>query len=239
MTTNLNTLRTKYKNASQSNLHIEKIRLNPINKSLLRSNSQVVSNNNYNNSSGFFLTQKQERLRDVKKEIAELEQLLAGATQTSQSTLLLKKRKEIKEVTDSLELMKREYKKRMDECEDRRLQFELKQAKLREQVLKFEKFIHENDLKRQRAEIKIKSEIKQYYEKEILLNQLKNDIVELEKQENELKQQLESQRKYELYLEKIIEQGDYGYEEISDILNRYRTLSKSNDDVIANTSNVY
>lgn len=47
----------------------------------------------------------------------------------------------MREVDDSLEVMKMDYKKRMDECEERRLNFELKQAKMREQVLKFEKFI--------------------------------------------------------------------------------------------------
>ena len=52
--------------------------------------------------------------------------------------------------------MKLDYKKRMDICEQRRVQFELKQLKMRDQVLKFEKFIQENDAKRLRAEIKIK-----------------------------------------------------------------------------------
>ena len=58
---------------------------------------------------------------EVKKEIAELEALLAGASQTSQSTLLLKKRKEMREVDEALELMKDEYKNRMDTCEERRM----------------------------------------------------------------------------------------------------------------------
>ncbi|RYG65860.1 hypothetical protein EON64_11055 [archaeon] len=71
----------------------------------------------------------------MKNEIHELEQLLAATGQTSQSTLLLKKRKEMREVDESLEVMKKDHKKRMDECEERRLQFEIKQAKMREQVL--------------------------------------------------------------------------------------------------------
>lgn len=85
--------------------------------------------------------------------------------QTSQSTQLLKKRKEMREVDESLELMKLDYKRRMDKCEDRRMQFESKQSKMREQVLKFEKFIQENDAKRQRAEIKAKQERKVFDDK--------------------------------------------------------------------------
>ena len=47
----------------------------------------------------------------------------------------------MREVDEQLELMKDEYKRRMDFCEERRLQFEAKQAKMRDNVIKFEKFI--------------------------------------------------------------------------------------------------
>lgn len=127
---------------------------------------------------------------EVKKEIAELEALLAGASQTSQSTLLLKKRKEMREVDEALELMKDEYKNRMDACEERRMQFEVKQAKMREQVLKFEKFIQENDAKRQRAEAKAKQERKLYEEKCKEMQLLMDKIVELERSQKELENQL-------------------------------------------------
>jgi hypothetical protein len=60
-----------------------------------------------------FLTQsKSEKISEVKKDIAELEELLSGSGKTSQSTLLLKKRKEMREVDEALELMKQEYKRR-------------------------------------------------------------------------------------------------------------------------------
>jgi len=60
-----------------------------------------------------FLTQtKSEKISEVKKDIAELEELLSGNSKTSQSTFLLKKRKEMREVDEALELMKQEYKRR-------------------------------------------------------------------------------------------------------------------------------
>ena len=77
---------------------------------------------------GAFLTQKGEKIDGVKNDIMELEQLLAAAGQTSQSTMLLKKRKELREIDESLELMKLDYKQRMDICEKKRLQFEEKQV---------------------------------------------------------------------------------------------------------------
>lgn len=62
------------------------------------------------------------------------------------------------QVDEALVSMKREYNARVEACDERRKVFEGKQAKLRDQVTKFEKFIQENDQKRQRAEAKTKLE---------------------------------------------------------------------------------
>lgn len=96
----------------------------------------------------------------------------------------------MREVDESLKLMKTDYKKRMEDCEERRIQFEQKQAKMRENVLKFEKFIQENDAKRQRAELKAKQERKQYEEKCKELNTLAARIVEMENQQRLLNEEL-------------------------------------------------
>lgn len=178
------------------------------------------------------MTQKGERISEVRKEIAELEALLAGASQTSQSTLLLKKRKEMREVDEALELMKEEYKRRMESCEERRTQFEFKQAKMREQVLKFEKFIQENDAKRQRAESKAKQEKKLYEQKCQEMNSLGERIDELIASQKDLELQLQKKSRYREYLELFLEAGDGSYEEVSDVLNRYKTLKDANADLM-------
>ena len=92
----------------------------------------------------------------------------------------------MREVDVSLDLMKKDYKKRMDECEERRLLFEVKQSKMREQVLKFEKFIQENDAKRLRADAKAKHERQLYAEKCKEISTLKSKIEELDKSRDEL-----------------------------------------------------
>ncbi len=122
--------------------------------------------------------------------VCGMSQSLLPILQTSQSTLLLKKRKEMREVDDSLELMKKDYKKRMDDCEERRVLFESKQAKMREQVLKFEKFIQENDAKRQRAEIKARQEKKLFEDKIRELNSFAEKIQKLEAEQNDLNSEL-------------------------------------------------
>jgi len=96
----------------------------------------------------------------------------------------------MREVDDALELMKEEYKNRVDVCEERRQQFEQKQAKMREQVLKFEKFIQENDAKRARAETKARQEHRSYEQKENELKVLAAKIKELEESQRELEIQL-------------------------------------------------
>lgn len=68
----------------------------------------------------------------------------------------------------------------MDKCDERRLFFEGKQAKMREQVQKFEEFIKENDAKRLRAEAKTKNEKLSFAGKCKELNALQIEIEELE-----------------------------------------------------------
>lgn len=96
----------------------------------------------------------------------------------------------MREVDESLELMKRDHKRRMDICEQRRLKFEEKQGKMREQVLKFEKFIQENDAKRIRAEVKAKQERKLYEEKVREISTLNDEVKRLEVEQTSLDREL-------------------------------------------------
>lgn len=182
-----------------------------------------------------FITQTGERVGDVKQETTNLELLMADSGQTSQATLLLKKKKEMREVDHALDNMKSQYKQRMDACEDRRIQFELKQGKMREQVSKFEKFIQENDAKRSRAENKVKSERKLYDEKLREIALLAEKYGRLEIEQNKLMQSLISNGQYKSFLERIVE-NDMGYEEIGDILNRHNTLTEANNDLMRHSA---
>jgi ribosomal protein S20 len=117
----------------------------------------------------------------------------------------------MREVDESLELMKKDHKKRMDECEERRIQFEVKQSKIREQVLKFEKFIQENDAKRLRAEAKSKLEKRLHDEKVKEIITLLEKIQRLEEEVKVLNEELSKKSCYKQYLEKIVEEGENGY----------------------------
>jgi len=76
------------------------------------------------------------------------------------------------QVNDSLAFMKSQYLSRMAACDEKHQVFERKQMDMKEQVVKFEKFIQENDAKRQRAEMRAKDERKKVEQKKAELEQL-------------------------------------------------------------------
>ncbi|KDO29552.1 hypothetical protein SPRG_05508 [Saprolegnia parasitica CBS 223.65] len=170
-----------------------------------------------------FLTETKLRGHDFPtKELSELEPLVSGVSLMSQSTLLLKKRKELREVNDALEFMKEEYAQRVESCAERQREFERKQQDMRDQVSKFEKFIKENDSKRTRAELKAKTEHRSSEQ-----NEYEKDVSQREALEKKRDQLL----KYRTYLDSAVEASEQEYEEIADILNRYATLVDANKDL--------
>ncbi|KAF0719267.1 Aste57867_1153 [Aphanomyces stellatus] len=185
-----------------------------------------------NQSSTFLTETKVVRGHDYPtKELAEIEPLVSGVSLMSQSTLLLKKRKELREINDALEFMKEEYAQRVENCAERQREFERKQEEMREQVSKFEKFIKENDSKRTRAELKAKAEHRSAEQNDVrkkqLVAQLEKDVASRDSLEKRRAQLL----KYRTYLESAVEASEQEYEEIADILNRYATLVDANNDL--------
>ena len=161
----------------------------------------------------------------------QLEILVSGVTQASQSTLLLKRRKEMREVDDALEFMKQEFRSRMEACNSRQREFEHKQKEMKEQVTRFEKFVQENDAKRTRADAKAKAERKLREQLEEKLNGLVSCLRQLQQEKVQLQDQLGRHTKYQTFLEQAVESSETEYDEVGDILNRYKTLQVANDDL--------
>jgi len=182
-----------------------------------------------------FITQRaQKPVGDkINGEINALEALVSGVNQVSQSTLLLKKKKEMHEVDDALDFMKEEYRQRVDACEQRQRKFEKRQSDMKDQVTKFEKFIQENDSKRQRADAKAKGEHRLLDAKELEQKRATTDLVSLERERERQILQLGKLRKYAEYLERTVESAeDETAEEIWDLLNRHTTLRSANVDLM-------
>ena len=164
-------------------------------------------------------------------DLGDLQALVSGVTQTSQSTLLLKKRKQMREVDDALEFMNEEYKARVAECERGQLEFERKQVDMKKMVAQFQQFITENDAKQRRAEIKAKTEAEQREKLEEQIKQLQKQELELMAKTKALNEQLASVRKYEKYLLEVVREANDEYNEISEVVNRYATLEQANGDL--------
>lgn len=102
--------------------------------------------------------------------------MVSGASQISQSTLLMKKRKELREIDDALEFMKEDYAQRMEACYAKEQELSRKQLEMKEQIQKFDKFIKENESKCLKAEARYKSERRSFELNEVKRKQLKAQL---------------------------------------------------------------
>jgi len=170
--------------------------------------------------------------RNEKDELLhDLNILVSGTTQTSQGTLLLKRRKEMREVDDALDFMKDEFRSRIEACDERQAEFERKQREMMDQVSRFEKFIKENDAKKSRAENKASSEAKLRAQHEKQIKVLKEEFLDLKKDLSKLGGRVKCHTRYQDYLEDVVELADGEFHGIPDVLNRHQTLEGANEDL--------
>ncbi|KAJ3216107.1 hypothetical protein HDU67_009908 [Dinochytrium kinnereticum] len=140
-------------------------------------------------------------------------------------------------VQAGLEKKRIEFAKRMEECREKQEELRAKQKQIRDRVTKFEKFLKENDAKRQRANLKAQSEKRLREQKEqelaLLFHTLGEEHV---KSENTLRL-IKSYQIYEKYLQSVVDilppdYLDVNEPHINDILMRYKTLVETNEDLI-------
>jgi len=150
----------------------------------------------------------------------------------SPATRLLEKRRQMFEVQEALNSQKEEFSRREDAFRRREDGLRRKDLELQESLIKFNKFLQENESKRNRAIKRGAEEKKQREIKEKEIEQLKIQLTRKKKEENELKIDVERNMKYQEYLENVVNTMSKYFPEISDILNRYKTLRSVNFDLI-------
>ncbi|KAI8615429.1 hypothetical protein BC830DRAFT_298727 [Chytriomyces sp. MP71] len=156
---------------------------------------------------------------------------------TLQSTLLLQKKKEMQQVQLNLERKRAEFSKRMEECREKQEELRVKQKQIRDRVTKFEKFLKENDAKRQRANIKALSEKKMREMKEQELYHLQQLQLELHLKTERIQTMIRKYQIYEAYLQSVVDvlPADYldiNEPHVNDIIMRHKTLVETNNDLI-------
>ncbi|KAI9331078.1 hypothetical protein BDR26DRAFT_938572 [Obelidium mucronatum] len=156
---------------------------------------------------------------------------------TLQSTLLLQKKKEMNLVQANLEKKRAEFSKRMEECREKQEELRVKQKQIRDRVTKFEKFLKENDAKRQRANVKALSEKKMREQKEMEYGQLQHLQLDLQTKTKNILKLIKKYQIYENYLQSVVDilppdYLDINEPHVNDIIMRHKTLVETNEDLI-------
>jgi len=149
------------------------------------------------------------------------------------ATRLLEKRREMAEVEQALTAQKEEFQMKMESLQQRREELERKEYQLKESLLRFDKFLKENDSKRARALKKAADErdASSFKDKEIEKLIEETDI--LVQKKNKMQKKLERYSKFQKYLDKVLEVAEE-FHEIREITARYDTLIATHNDLLAN-----
>lgn len=139
-------------------------------------------------------------------------------------TKLLEKRRQILEVEKGLVEQKIMFNERHRVAQERRTEIDLKSKLLQDSHVKFDKYLKENDIKKNRAIQKLKEEVSHNEQKTQEIDQLKSQILSLELQNKQQEAQVANGAKYHGYLESVVEQME-DFLEIKDVISRHIALS--------------
>eukprot|EP00948_MAST-09A_sp_MAST-9A-sp1_P000897 g897.t1 len=149
------------------------------------------------------------------------------------ATRLLEKRRQMFEVQETLDCQKEEFQRREEAFRRREEGLRLKDLELQESLIRFNKFLQENESKRARAEKRAKEEAHNRKLKEEEIKDLKETYEEAVRKKERLQQKRDQNMKYQYFLEMVQETHSEEYGEIVELLNRYKTLNNANADLIA------
>ena len=149
----------------------------------------------------------------------------------SPATRLLEKKRQQFEVQEALDAQKEEFLRHEEAFRRREEALRRKDVELQDSLIKFNKFLQENESKRKRAITRAADERKQIEHKEGEIDRLngqhKNKIAEAKALEKDLQRNKICQE----FLTEVCAHLTEDYHEIQDLLNRYKTLRGANDDL--------
>ena len=143
---------------------------------------------------------------------------------------LLEKRRRMFEVQEALETQKNEFNRKEEVLKRREEGLKKKDLELQESLIRFSKFLQENDSKRARAEKKAIDEIKMRMQKEKDIEELHAALKQLQDEKGVASDIVEKNLQYQKFLETVLDLSD-DYQEVSDVLMRHATLVATNGDL--------
>jgi hypothetical protein len=137
----------------------------------------------------------------------------------SPATRLLEKRRQMFEVQEVLEHQKDAFNRKEEVFKRQEDGLKKKDLDLQESLIKFSKFLQENDSKISRAEKKSREEIALRLQKESEIAELQEKLQQLKAKCDDVHTLIEQNVKYQRYLESVVE-ADNDLPDIQEILNR-------------------
>ncbi|KAM9354859.1 uncharacterized protein CCDC197 [Pholidichthys leucotaenia] len=156
---------------------------------------------------------------------------LEAGVSTLQKILVLKKQAELEEVDKRLALKQLEFKNSVEALAQQRSELEIKLQQTKERVLKFEKFVGENEVKRRRALKNCETSREQNIMKQRKIEELTEELKQLRTRKKVLKDRVEKYKIYEDYLMNTLDRlpNNYVNDEseslVMPIIRRHETLS--------------
>lgn len=151
--------------------------------------------------------------------------------QVTPATRLLEKRREMQEIESALAAQKDEFHQKMESLNQRRDELHRKEYQLKESLLRFDKFLKENDSKRARAEVKAGNERSIKEEKILEIKRLRAEHTNLKQERTGQKNSLEKTRIFQSFLDKALDITEE-FSEIHEFIARHDTLTQTNRDLI-------
>ncbi len=156
---------------------------------------------------------------------------------TYSATQMLEKRREMFEVEQALESQKAQFARKLTEFKRKEEELHTKDQELQESLVRFNKFLHDNDHKCVRAQKKVDEERDLTKQKVAEINDLKDELASLRADSAKHVEDLAKMRRYTDFLEGVLDH-DEEFTEIKDILTRYETLMATNTDLTTRSGEI-
>ncbi|XP_041083950.1 coiled-coil domain-containing protein 42 homolog [Polyodon spathula] len=151
------------------------------------------------------------------------------------ATQLMEKRREMSEVEQALAAQKEEFQMKMESLQQRREELERKEEQLKESLLKFNKFLKENDSKRSRAVKKACDAREIAQQKNRDAERLGEEMAILEAKKERLQRKVERNAIFWKYLEKVTKKSEK-LQEIREMIGRFDTLISTREQLLHKAS---
>lgn len=163
--------------------------------------------------------------------VRQSEEQKYDATMLTPATRLLQKQREMSQVEANLQIQKQEHQYRMEKLYQRKDALQAKEQRLTMSLLRFDRFLKENDARRKRALRKTRDEREACVDKDQEIQQCTVELAQLRKVREEQRKAIGKQQFYETYLRSVLKSTDE-FSEIAELIDRYVTLSVTNKDLV-------